>query len=96
VYVVCVLCICKLCVCVLYVVCVLCICKLCVCCVRLCVCLCKLCVLCIPYSLDQTPLSISRHSRIVATPLDVLNEIVAALEYYPRLIYWSSVPKQTS
>lgn len=35
----------------------------------------------IPYSLDQTLLLISRHSRIVATPSDVLNEIVAALEY---------------
>ena len=35
----------------------------------------------IPYLLDQTPLSISRHSQIVATPPDVLSEIVAALEY---------------
>ena len=35
----------------------------------------------IPYSLDQTLLLISRHSRIVTTPSDVLNEIVAALEY---------------
>ena len=34
----------------------------------------------LPYSLDQTLLSISRHSRIVAAPLEVLNEIVAALE----------------
>ena len=46
-----------------------------------------------PYLLDQTPLSISRrspsgraerngrHSRIVATPPDILNEIVATLEY---------------
>ena len=34
----------------------------------------------IPYSLDQTPLSISRRSRIVAAPPEVLNEIVAALE----------------
>ena len=33
------------------------------------------------YLLNQTPLSISHHSLIVATPLDVLNEIVAALEY---------------
>ena len=36
--------------------------------------------MCIPYSLDQTPLSISRRSRIVAAPPEVLNEIVAALE----------------
>ena len=35
----------------------------------------------IPYLLDQTPLSISRCSRIVAGHPDVLNEIVAALEY---------------
>ena len=35
----------------------------------------------IPYLLDQTPLSISRRSRIVAAPPDVLNEIVAALKY---------------
>ena len=35
----------------------------------------------IPYLLDQTPLSISSRSRIVATPPDELNEIVAALEY---------------
>ena len=35
----------------------------------------------IPYLLDQTPLSISRFSPIVAAPLDVLNEIVTALEY---------------
>ena len=34
----------------------------------------------LPYSLDQTPLSISRHSWIVVAPSDVLNEIVAALE----------------
>jgi len=34
-----------------------------------------------PYSLDQTLLSISRRSRIVAAPSDVLNEIDAALEY---------------
>ena len=33
------------------------------------------------YLLDQTLLSISRHSQIVAAPPDVLNEIVAALEY---------------
>ena len=32
------------------------------------------------YSLDQMPLSISRHSRIVAAPPEVLNEIVATLE----------------
>ena len=36
---------------------------------------------CIPYLLDQTPLSISRRSQIVAAPQDVLNEIVAALKY---------------
>jgi len=35
----------------------------------------------LPYSLDQTPLSISCRSRIVAAPLDVLNEIVTTLEY---------------
>ena len=35
----------------------------------------------VPYLLDQTPLSISRRSRIVAAPPDVLSEIVAALEY---------------
>ena len=35
----------------------------------------------IPYLLDQTPLSISRRSRIVAAPPDVLNEIFATLEY---------------
>jgi len=35
----------------------------------------------LPYLLDQMLLSISRRSRIVAAPLDVLNEIVAALEY---------------
>jgi len=34
----------------------------------------------LPYLLDQTPLLISRRSRIVAAPSDVLNEIVAALE----------------
>ena len=34
-----------------------------------------------PYSLDQMLLSISRLSRIVAAPSDVLNEIDAALEY---------------
>ena len=34
----------------------------------------------LPYLLDQTPLSISRRSRIVAAPPEVLNEIVAALE----------------
>ena len=34
----------------------------------------------LPYSLDQTPLSISGRSRIVAAPPEVLNEIVAALE----------------
>ena len=34
-----------------------------------------------PYSLDQTPLSISSHSQIEAAPPDVLNEIVATLEY---------------
>ena len=34
----------------------------------------------IPYSLDQTPLSISGHSRIVAAPPEVMNEIVAALK----------------
>ena len=35
----------------------------------------------IPYLLDQTPFSISHRSRIIAAPPDVLNEIVAALEY---------------
>ena len=35
----------------------------------------------IPYLLDQTPLSISRRSRIVAASPDMLNEIVAALKY---------------
>ena len=35
----------------------------------------------LPYLLDQTPLSISHRSRIVAAHPDVLNEIVAALEY---------------
>ena len=34
----------------------------------------------IGYSLDQTLLSISGRSRIVVTPPEVLNEIVAALE----------------
>ena len=34
----------------------------------------------VPYSLDQTPLSISHHSRIVAAPLEVLNKTVATLE----------------
>ena len=34
-----------------------------------------------PYLLDQTPLSISRRSRIVAAPPDMLNEIVATHEY---------------
>ena len=34
----------------------------------------------VPYSLDQTPLSISCRSRIVAASPEVLNEIVAALE----------------
>ena len=33
------------------------------------------------YLLDQTTLSISRRSRIIATPPDVLNVIVTALEY---------------
>ena len=37
----------------------------------------------IPYSLNQTPLSISGHSRIVAAPLEVINEIVAM----PRLLF---------
>ena len=41
----------------------------------------------IPYLPDQTPLSISRHSRIVAEPPDMQSEIVAILEYYPRLIF---------
>ena len=31
--------------------------------------------------------SIRRRSRIVAAPPDVLNEIVSALEYLPRLIF---------
>ena len=35
----------------------------------------------VPYLLDQTLLLISRCSRIVAAPPDVLNEIVAALDY---------------
>jgi len=35
----------------------------------------------IPYSLDHTLLPISHHSRIVAAPPDMLNEIAAALEY---------------
>ena len=35
----------------------------------------------VPYSLNQMPLSISSRSRIEATAPDVLNEIVAALEY---------------
>ena len=34
----------------------------------------------IPYLLDQTSLSISRRSRIEATPPDALKEIMAALE----------------
>ena len=34
----------------------------------------------LPYSLDQTPLLISRRSRIVAAPPEVLNEIIATLE----------------
>ena len=34
----------------------------------------------ISYSLNQTPLSISRHSRILAASPEVLNEIVPALE----------------
>jgi len=33
------------------------------------------------------PLLISRHSRVIAAPLDALNEIVAALKYYPQLIF---------
>ena len=44
----------------------------------------KLFTLNLLYSLDQMPLLISRHSRIVAAPLEVLNEmhdiVVAALE----------------
>ena len=40
---------------------------------------------CVPYLLDQTPLSISRRSRVVAAPLDVLKEMVAALELSPHL-----------
>jgi len=35
----------------------------------------------LPYSLNQMLLSISRRSRIVATPSDMLNDIVATLEY---------------
>jgi len=74
---VCVCVVCGVCVCVMhtyeYFVCVLC---------AGCVCVCVSCVYC-AYHLS----SIKRHSRIVATPLDVLNEIVAALEYYPRLIF---------
>ena len=35
----------------------------------------------IPYSLDQTPLSISRRSQIVGALPDELNEIDAAFEY---------------
>ena len=34
----------------------------------------------VPYSLDQMLLLISRHSRIVAAPPEVLNKMVAALE----------------
>ena len=39
-------------------------------------------VLCIyrPYLLDQSPLSISHHSRIEAAPPDARKETVAALE----------------
>ena len=33
-----------------------------------------------PYSLDRMPLSISRHSQIVAALPEMLNKIVAALE----------------
>ena len=35
----------------------------------------------LPYSLNQTLLSISRRSQIVAAPSDMLNEIVTSLEY---------------
>ena len=38
-------------------------------------------ILAVPYLLDQTPLLISHCSRIVAAPPDILNKIVAALEY---------------
>ena len=41
----------------------------------------------IPYSLDQTPHSISRRSRIVVALPDEVNEIDAALEYKPRVIF---------
>ena len=34
----------------------------------------------VPNSLDQTLLLISHRSQVVATPLEVMNEIVAALE----------------
>ena len=34
------------------------------------------------YSFDQMPLLLSRRSQIVAAPSTVLEEIVAALEYY--------------
>ena len=34
----------------------------------------------IPYSLDETPLSISHRSQIVASSPDVLNEIAATLK----------------
>ena len=39
------------------------------------------------YSVDQRPLVISCHSGIVAAPSDMQNEIVAALEFYPQLIF---------
>ena len=37
----------------------------------------------LPYFRDQTPPSISRHPRIIAAPLDVLNKIDATLQYWP-------------
>jgi len=33
------------------------------------------------YTLDQTPLPIYHHSRVVAAPPDVLNKILVALKY---------------
>ena len=47
----------------------------------------------IPYLFDQAALSISCHSRIVAAPLDMLNEIVVALHAHVNLVTRMAISK---
>ena len=44
----------------------------------------------LPYSLNQMPLSISSRFGIITTPLNVLNKIVATLEYILTVAHYSS------